>query len=190
MRLEVPDLANQAETLIAVVAGAVLATIGGFVATLLEARMHRRQRERTAALIFGEILASLRTLVRAVEDAHGRGEPFGPLTMRLVRGARREIEAYDRSRPALSDLRETDLRLSIHSLVTRITLSLDGIIESTSEIIYRDGSYDYLLSITPGLDVLILRLAPIAGQPITAYQELVQAAQGSPAAATTAAAQA
>ena len=178
MRLEVPD-AHQAETLIAVAAGAVLATIGGFIATLLEARLHRRQRERTAALIFGEILASLRTLIRAVEDAHGIGDPFGPLTLRLVRGARREIEAYDRSRPALSDLRETGLRLDIHALVTRIALALDGLIEAESET-YRVGSYDFLLSIAPGLDGLVRRLAPIAGQPVTPYESLVRAAQPNP----------
>src|SRR6478672_2643121 len=113
MRLELPDV--QAQTLVAIVVGAVLATIGGFVATVLEARLHRGQRERTAALTFGEILASLRVLVRAIEDAHGRGSPFGPLTMRLMRGARREVDAYERSRPALSDLRNADLRLSVHA---------------------------------------------------------------------------
>ena len=44
------------------------------------------------------LLASLRLLIRATEDAHGRGDPFGPLIMRLLRGCRRELDAYERSR--------------------------------------------------------------------------------------------
>src|SRR3954471_15891165 len=96
---EIPEIRHEATTLFAVGVGAVLATIGGFVATLLEARLRRRERERTAALTFGEILASLRVLVRAVEESHGHGAPFGPLTMRLLRGVRREVDAYERNRP-------------------------------------------------------------------------------------------
>ena len=97
MRLEVAELPHELQTLLAVSIGAVLATIGGFIATLLEARLRRLDRERTAALTFGEVLASLRLILRAADEAHGRGEPFGPLTLRLLRGARREVDAYERS---------------------------------------------------------------------------------------------
>ena len=171
MRLEFPEYAHQAETLLAVGVGAVLATIGGFVATLLEARLHRRDRERTAALTFGEILASLRVLLRAIEDAHGRGEPFGPLTLRLLRGARREVDAYERNRPALSDLRTPDIRLSLHALMIRVTLALDGVLEAEGDAV-REGSYSYLLSLAPAIDPLVQRLVPVAGQPITPYETL------------------
>ena len=74
MRVEFPDFVHHADTLIAVAVGAVLATIGGFVATILELRLHRREREKTAAQAFGEILASLRVLLRAVEDTRQIGE--------------------------------------------------------------------------------------------------------------------
>src|SRR5690349_9860987 len=97
---EIPELGHEASTLIAVSIGAVLATIGGFLATLYEARLHRRERERTAALTFGEILASLRVLIRALESSHGIGDPWGALTMRVIKTARREVDAYERSRPA------------------------------------------------------------------------------------------
>ena len=168
---EIPEIGHEAQTLIAVGVGAVLATIGGFIATILEARLHRRDRERTAALTFGEILASLRVLIRAVEDAHGRGDPFGPLTMRLLRGCRREVDAYERSRPALSDLRNSDVRLSVHALMIRLTLAIDGAMEASADP-DRLGSYDYLVHLAPGIDALVERLVPMAGQPISPYQAL------------------
>ena len=46
-------------TLIAVILGAILATIGGFVATMLERYLDKRERERNAALFFGEVLSTL-----------------------------------------------------------------------------------------------------------------------------------
>jgi len=177
MRLDLPDYAQQAQTFVAIGVGAVLATIGGFVATLLEARLRRRERERTAALTFGEILASLRVLLRAAQDAHGRGDPFGPLTLRLLRGARREVEAYESNRPALSDLRSADLRLSLHALMIRITLGLDGVLDAKADV-DREGSYAYLLSLAPAIDPLVRRLVPVAGQPITPYEELAHTPQG------------
>ena len=174
---EIPEFGHEASTLIAVGMGAVLATIGGFLATLFEARMHRRHRERTAALTLGEILASLRLLIRAAEDAHGVGDPFGQLTLRLLRAARREVEAYERSRSALADLRETDLRLSIHARVMRISLAIDGVLEADTGDV-REGSYEYLLEIAPGLDDLVRRLVPVAGQPIDPYDALSHAPTG------------
>jgi hypothetical protein len=175
MKIEYPDFAP--ETLVAVGVGAVLATIGGFIATLLEARMHRRQRERTAALIFGEILASLRVMVRAVDDAHGRGDPFGPLTLRLLRGARREVDAYERSRFALSDVRNADLRLSVHALMIRFALGIDAVLES-EEATGRGQAYEYLLSLVPRIDPVVNRLLPLAGQPVRPYDELTHTPDG------------
>jgi hypothetical protein len=168
---EIPEIGHEAQTLIAVGVGAVLATIGGFLASLLEARVHRRHREQTAAITFGEIVASLNLLIRAIQDAHGVGEPFGQLTMRLIRAARREVDAYERNRAALADLRDTDLRLSMHALMMRMALALDGILEVPTEDL-RASSYEYLLEITPGLEALVLRLVPVAGQPITPYAAL------------------
>jgi len=176
MRFEFPEFGHQTETLVAVIAGAILATIGGFIATQAEAMLYRRERERTAALMFGEVLASLRVLVRAAEDSHSRGEPYGPLTMRLLRSARREVEAYDRTRPALSDLRATDLRLAIHGVMIRINLALDGVLEARAAE-DRDGSFRYLLTLAPGIEPLVRRLVPIAGQPISPYEEMAHTPQ-------------
>jgi hypothetical protein len=168
---EIPEIGHEASTLIAVAMGATLATIGGFLATIYEAQLHRRERERTAALTFGEILASLRVLLRAFEESHGIGDPWGPLTMRILRGARREMDAYEKSRPALSDLRNTDLRLSLHAVMIRIALGIDGLLEATSDE-DRQGGYEYLLEVAPGLEDLVHKLVPVAGQPITPYDAI------------------
>jgi len=169
---EIADVGNGAQTLFAVGVGAVLATVGGFLGTVLEAGLHTRQRERTAALTFGELLASLRLLIRATEDAHGRGDPFGPLTMRLLRGCRRELDAYERSRFALADLRDTKLRLAVHALMIRLTLAVDGVLEPSPGNPERLGGFDYLLDLAPRLDELVERLVPVAGQSISHYQTL------------------
>ena len=168
---EIPEIGHEASTLVAVGMGAVLATIGGFLATVYEARLHRRERERTAALTFGEILVSLRVLIRAAESSHAIGDPWGQLTMRMFRTARREVDCYDRHRTASPDLRDTELRLALHAAVIRVQLALDGIIEGTNDM-QRRTSLEYLLELTPGLDDLVHRLAPVAGQPITPYDTL------------------
>ena len=177
MRLDLPESVHHADTLIAVALGAVLATIGGFVATLLETRVHRRERQRTAALTFGEVLASLRVILAAADDAHAVGDPFGPLTVRLLRAARREVDAFERNRVALSDLREAEVRLAVQALMIRIALGLDGVIE-TKGAADRERAYGYLTSLVPGINPLVTRLVPLAGQPITPYLELDHNPQG------------
>lgn len=122
------------ETLWAVVVGAVLATLGGFVATQLEGFVRRRERERAAALLFGEILSALETLITIAHQARAHGEPYGPFTLRLIRAARREIETYERNRGTLYDLRAAEIRIRIHVLMVQVTLGLEGVTESSAEI--------------------------------------------------------
>ena len=55
-------------TLLAVILGAILATIGGFVATAMERYLDRREKEQNAALFFGEILSSLAIIIRDRSD--------------------------------------------------------------------------------------------------------------------------
>ena len=168
--MRVPELAQQTNTLVAIVLGAVLATLGGFVATLLEAHVRKRELQRASALMIGEVLASVRGLVRAIEDAHSRGDPFGGITLRLVRAGRREIECYERYRSVLSDLRSPDLRLSVHGVMVRLTLAIDGILEGDRR--ERELAYEYLLELAPTIDPLVERLVPLAGQPIQPYLAL------------------
>jgi len=122
------------ETLWAVVIGAVLATLGGFVATQLEGFVRRRERERAAALLFGEVLSALETIITIAGHARLCGEPYGPFTLRLVRAARREVETYERNRGALYDLREAEIRIRIHVLMVQATLAVEGVSETSAEI--------------------------------------------------------
>ena len=168
---EIPDIGQEVSTLIAVGIGAVLATVGGFLATMYDAWLHKREREKTAAITFGEILVSLRALMRACESAHGIGDPFGQLTMRLLKGSRREIDAYEASRSALCDLQDADLRLRLSALMIRLALALDGVIEAETDDV-RQGGYEFLMELAPGLDELVGRLAPKARQSLAHYEAM------------------
>ena len=131
---EIFDSASNHSAVWAVVLGALLATAGGFAATQLERYFEHKRRERNAALFFGELLTTLQIILAFSKDTHGRGDPFGPITTRMLRSARKEIEIYDRNREALLDLRDADLRARIQTLVIRLTMPLEGIFEAGAEI--------------------------------------------------------
>ncbi|MBS0383917.1 MAG: hypothetical protein JSS00_01045 [Proteobacteria bacterium] len=122
------------ETLLAVVLGAALATAGGFSERQFERLVQRREKERSAALLFGELLNAMRLIVTLAGEARGRGDPYGPITLRFVRGARREVEIYDRNRETLLDLRDPNVRARISVLVARLSFSLDGVLDAHGEI--------------------------------------------------------
>ena len=103
------------ETLIAVVLGAFLATITGFAATQLETVFARRRRGRDAALLLGEVFSTLALILSGARNARGRGEPYGSVTMRMLRAARRESR-HLRPQPRIcSSTREPKLRGSLSS---------------------------------------------------------------------------
>ena len=122
------------ETLWAVILGAVLATIGGFVSTTYEASFRRRERERGSALLFGEILSILELMIDMAKAARGRGEPYGTWTMRLLRAVRREAETYERNRESLYDLRDVRTRAQIHTVMVKVMLGLEGVFDATERI--------------------------------------------------------
>jgi hypothetical protein len=127
-------MTDGADTLWAVVVGAVLATVGGFSATRLEEMLRRRERERAAALLFGEILSALALITVFADESRQRGDPYGSFTLRMLRAARRETDAYERNRESLYDLRDPKLRARIHTLVVRVTLGFDGVLDTTALI--------------------------------------------------------
>lgn len=133
VRAESFDFISNLDTLWAVVAGAVLATAGGFVATQIEHRVDSRRRERQAALFFGEIMALLGVTVGAAGRARGIGDPYGPVTMRLLRMIRRELDVYDRNRERLFELRDPALRARIHITLLRTMMGVEGALEAAAE---------------------------------------------------------
>ncbi|MBI3440171.1 MAG: hypothetical protein HY054_16225 [Proteobacteria bacterium] len=122
------------ETLLAVVLGAALATVGGFTERHVERLMRRREKARSAALLFGEILSAMRVMMRLANEARGRGDPYGPVTLRFVRAMQREVEICTRNRETLLDLRDAQIRANISVLIARLSFSLDGVTDATTEL--------------------------------------------------------
>jgi hypothetical protein len=196
------DSGSSADTLTAVVIGAVLATIGGFVATQLEAILRRREREHSAALLFGEILSVIELLMGFTVDAKARGEPYGPMTMRLVRAIEREIDIYDRNREGLYELRDQATRARIHTMMVRLRASVDGLLDFSGEIaeaevtlagmaadqagradltarladlnVRREGSFDFAVETAGRIKPILAALAPIAKQTFDAHAAVVR----------------
>lgn len=176
--------------MLAVAVGAVLATAGGFAATQLEAAVRRRERERSAALMFGEILSALQTLAEVARETRLRGDPYGPFTMRLIRAAVRETETYERNRTALYDLHNAEIRIRIHVLMVQVGLALEGVSETSSQIAAvqamleeqtpsddrlatlqarqnslleaRESAFDFVLTAATEITSLVAALQPIA----------------------------
>jgi hypothetical protein len=196
------DLGANTETLWAVIIGAVLATAGGFAATQLEGFFRRRERERGAALLFGEILSVLELITALADDSRGRGDPYGPFTLRLLRGLLRETEAYDRNRESLYDLRDSKIRAQIHALMVRVSLTLEGIFDNTAEIALAQGAvkasgpddparaelmqglddliearqsaFDFLVEMAGETKPIIAALRPLAKESFEAYSTVVE----------------
>jgi hypothetical protein len=128
------DFVSNFSTLWAVFLGALLATIGGFAATQLEWYLERRRRERNAALFFGEVLATLHIVMMFAANTTKIGEPYGPITLRMFRSCMGEVEIYNRNRETLYDLSHPDLRARIHTVILRISMSIDGIFDFTNTL--------------------------------------------------------
>lgn len=135
VRAESFDFISNLDTLWAVAAGAVLATAGGFVATQIEHRVDTKRRERQAALFFGEIMSMVRVTAEAAGRTRAIGDPYGPVTMRLLRMVRRELDVYDRNRERLFELREPTMRARIHTTLLRIMMGVEGTVEAADEVI-------------------------------------------------------
>ncbi|NOT41334.1 MAG: hypothetical protein HOP13_12660 [Alphaproteobacteria bacterium] len=191
LKAETFDFISNLDTLTAVVAGAVLATAGGFIGTQIEHRVDTRRRERQAALFFGEIMALLGVTVGTATRARGIGDPFGPVTMRILRMIRRELDVYDRNRERLFELRDPALRARIHTTLLRTMMGVEGALESAAEVTeiraelqtnpdmptarrehldarlagglrLRDGGFDFLVEASEQAARLTKELEPIA----------------------------
>jgi hypothetical protein len=171
--------ANQ-ETIAGVVIGAILATAGGFAASQLEHHIRRRERERSAALLFGEILFSLRLILRVADQSRTRGDPYGSLTLRMIKGAQGEIEIYARNREALFDLRNAALRAEMHGLFVQMAMTLDGVIEAVgavsddaeADMAARASAFGFALLLCDDIGPLIDQLGKIAKYSFDAHEAL------------------
>jgi hypothetical protein len=128
------DFFSNFSTLGQVVLGAVLATLGGFAATQMERMVLRRERERSAALLFGELILTMSILIDEAKAARSRGEPYGLYTMRLLRSVHRELDIYERNRERLGDLEQSALRGQVYNFMVRLSIALEGIFDTTHEL--------------------------------------------------------
>jgi hypothetical protein len=159
------------ETLIAVVLGAFLATLTGFAATQLETVFARRRRGRDAALLLGEVFSTLALILGSTRNAHGRGDPYGSVTMRMLRAARREMDIYDRNRESLVDLKEAKLRVAIQSVMVRLAMPLDGLLDAGSaDRATKDVAFEYLMECAAEIPPLITRLSRLSGHSLDGFK--------------------
>jgi hypothetical protein len=128
------DFISNFSTLWSVILGALLATMGGLVGGQLEWFFESRRRERDAALFFAEVLSTLKIILDLAVNARKIGDPYGPITIRFLRSARREIDIYERNRETLYAIRDGNLRAQIHTTILRLTMPLDGLFDSTSAL--------------------------------------------------------
>jgi len=192
MRSEAFDFISNLGTLGQIMLGACLATAGGLAANQLEWHVQMRRRERNAALFFGEILSSFAIILKHAHETKQVGDPFGPITLRILRAARRELEIYERSRENILDLRDAGLRARIYGLAHRLAAPLDGIFDATQEIgtveaglrsrqleaedrneaerrlaalkERCEASYEYIHGRVADIESVLAALAPLAGQ--------------------------
>jgi hypothetical protein len=174
LRPETLNFNPHADTLVAVVLGALLATLSGIAANQIEAYFKRRERERSAALLFGEVISTLRVLLIGAESSRNVGDPYGPVTRRMLHTARREIDLYERNRESLLDLRDPALRVDIHSMMLRIAMPLDGILDSLvvgnpGDTISRDRGMEFMMDNVGKLPDIVARLGRIARHTFDQY---------------------
>jgi len=192
MRKEALDFISNLGTLGQILLGACLATAGGVAANQFEWQVQMRRRERSAALFFGEVLSSVAIILKQANETKQIGDPFGPLTTRILRSARHELEIYERNREHILELRDAGLRARIYGLTHRLSGPLDGIFDATQEIAAfeaqlrsrqlepedrdhiekrvaalkerREATYDYILEKAADIESVLSALTPLAGQ--------------------------
>jgi hypothetical protein len=130
------DVAGLNSQFVAILLGAFLASAGGFFVTWLLDRMERKRQERSIALVCLDLLTSLSVMSHLAQNSRRRGDPYGPFTMRLVRGCLRDLDVYERNRERIADIADPAVRAEIYQCMTRLTLSVDGILGET-ELIQR-----------------------------------------------------
>jgi hypothetical protein len=181
------------ETLLGVIIGAVLASMGGLVSGRFEQHLRRREREQSAAQLFGEILAGLKLVLRMGNEARGRGDPYGMITIRFLQAAQRETQIYERNRETLFDVKDAELRTRTHLLLLQIILTLEGFFETTQAMAAgaatagagpsgaddpRDGAFGFLMELHALIPPLLERYEKLARQTFDAHDAAVQQTLG------------
>ncbi len=196
------DFLSNMSTLWSVILGALLATAGGLAGGQLEYFLENRRRERDAALFFAEVLSTLKIILDLATDSRKVGDPYGPITMRMLRSARREVDLYERNRETLYAIRKGDLRARIHTIVLRLSMPLDGLFDAENALgtiatqlkvpnlpdsereelgrrnvsinQTRDTSFDFMVETLAQMKPIVDELGAISGQDFESFERAVQ----------------
>jgi hypothetical protein len=171
------DFLSNLGTLWSVLLGALLATFGGLIGGQLEWLIESRRRERDAALFFAEVLSALKMLLDLAADTKKIGDPYGPITLRMLRSARREIDIYERNRENLYYLKNHELRGRVHTAIVRLTMPLDGMFDASSAIENLQTQQKSPLLDNDARSELERRLAQIAANREAGFEFLMQTSE-------------
>lgn len=177
MLVNVRELAGgvHAETLAAVVLGALVATVSGVVANMWEARVRQGDRQRAAAQLIGEAISTMHAILEAAMRSMQVGQRYGPVTRRMLIAARRELDIYERNRELLIDVRDAKLRVDLHSLMVRLSMPLDGVIASLDNPADQDSrelGVEFLGETLTRMPAMVERLGKLAGKDFQTYEQI------------------
>jgi hypothetical protein len=134
MRNSIFDWVGNLDTLLAVILGAALATLGAFISEVIHDHRGAKKKERATARFVGEILTSIDQLVDLGRQSQAIGDPWGRISVRLYESALREAAVYERNRERLFDIHDMELRLRIHAHVLGETIPLMALLEQCRQI--------------------------------------------------------
>lgn len=126
----------------AMLLGAFLASLGGFSVAWVLDRMERKREERSIALVCLDLLTTLHVMTNLARDARGRGDPYGPLTMRLIASCRRDLEVYQRNRERIADIGDPAVRSLIYTCMVRVSMAIDGVLTETETLATVDNAIE------------------------------------------------
>lgn len=197
------DIAGAYSQIFAMLMGAFLASAGGFMVTVLLDRLERHREERSIALVCLDLLTSMQVVAKLAERSRGRGDPYGPVTLRLIRRMLRDVDVYERNRERIADIRDADLRAEVYAYMARTTMAIEGVIYETDTISTLDeriqflrfdghdakadelglkkseseqrrtGSFDFLIEEIADSPALVARLRAVAGSDGHRLSEIV-----------------
>ena len=134
MRTSIFDFVGNLDTLLAVMVGALLATVGALVAEIVQERLGRRRRQRDAARFFGEIMISMDQIFDLACESQNVGDRWGSYSQRLFETVSQEALVYERNRERLFDIRDMELRFAIHGHMLRASVPIASMAAQSSQI--------------------------------------------------------
>ena len=128
------SIIDQAGTLIAILVGAVLATLGALFADLYRERGQRKRRERDAAKAFGQILASIISMMRFTVRSQGIGTPWGNLTVRFMQLCLKQGQWFEENLNLLFDIEDVFLRHKIRTYTGALMYPVQSMVDYSLQI--------------------------------------------------------